>query len=339
MPATYKAVEISAPGQFSLVERTLPEPGPRQVRIRVEACGVCHSDAATVNGGIPGMTYPRVPGHEIIGRIDMVGSDAGTWKVGRRVGLGFFGGEDGSCEACRRGDFVNCANPIIPGVTVDGGYAEMVIAEARALATIPESLNAAEAAPLLCAGVTTFNALRNAGLRAGDLVAVQGLGGLGHLGIQFANRMGFRTVAIGRGLDNEVLAVELGADQYIDSQSRDAMKVLQGMGGAKAILATAPSGSAMSALVPALASRGKLIVVGVPSDPLEIHARSLIFGARTIAGSLSGTAMDADDAIAFSMLQQVRPMIETLPLAQAAEAYRRMMSGTVRFRMVLLTGQ
>lgn len=339
MQATYKAVEVSSPGKLTLVERPLQNPGPGQVRIRVEACGVCHSDAATVDGRFPGLTLPRVPGHEIIGRVDALGASVGNWKAGQRVGLGFFGGEDGTCEPCRRGDFVNCKNPVVPGVTVDGGYAEMVIAEARALAAVPDEFDSAEAAPLLCAGVTTFNGLRNAGLRAGDLVAVHGIGGLGHLGVQFANRMGFETVAIGHGADKETLARRLGAHHFIDTGAVDAAAALQEMGGAQAILTTAPSGKSMGTLIPGLASRGKLIVVGVPSDPLPVQAHTLVFGARTITGSLTGTSIDEEDTLAFSVLQRVRPMIETMPLERAAEAYERMISGKARFRMVLVTGQ
>jgi alcohol dehydrogenase, propanol-preferring len=337
MQEKYKAVEVSAPGTLRLVERPVKEPGAGQVRIRVEACGVCHSDAATVMGAWPGLTLPRVPGHEVVGRIDALGAGVTRWKIGQRVGVGFLGGEDGVCEPCRRGDTVNCQNPIVSGITVDGGYAEVMIAEARGLAAIPDELSSAEAAPLLCAGITTYNALRNAGLRAGDLVAVQGVGGLGHLGIQFARHMGFRTVAIGRGGDKEKLAKDLGAHVYIDSAVEDATTVLQRMGGARAILATAPSGSAMGPLVSGLAARGKLIIVGVPEDQIQLSAVPLIFGGRTIQGSLTGTAIDNEDTLAFSVLENIRPMIETLPLEQAADAYARMMQGKARFRMVLVT--
>src|SRR5271163_854931 len=334
MQDTYKAVEVSAPGTLRLVERSVKEPGAGQVRIRVEACGVCHSDAATVMGAWPGLTLPRVPGHEVVGRIDALGAGVTRWKIGQRVGVGFLGGEDGVCEPCRRGDTVNCQNPIVSGITVDGGYAEVMIAEARGVAAIPDELSSAEAAPLLCAGITTYNALRNAGLRAGDLVAVQGVGGLGHLGIQFARHMGFRTVAIGRGGDKEKLAKGLGAHVYIDSAVEDATAVLQRMGGARAILATAPSGSAMGPLVSGLAPRGKLIVVGVPDDQIQLSAVPLIFGGRTIEGSLTGKAIDNEDTLAFSVLVNIRPMIETLPLEQAADAYARMMQGKARFRIV-----
>jgi len=337
MKDTYKAMEVSAPGVLSVVERPVAEPGAGQVRIRVEACGVCHSDAATVMGVYPGLRLPRVPGHEVVGRIDALGAGVSRWTLGQRVGVGFFGGEDGTCESCRRGDMVNCQNPVIPGVTVDGGYAEMMIAEARGLASIPDALTSIEAAPLLCAGITTYNALRNAGLRGGDLVAVQGIGGLGHLGVQFARHMGFRTVAIGRGGDKSKLAKDLGADIYIDTTVEDAGVGLQRLGGAKAILATAPSGDAMGPLVSGLAARGKLIIVGVPSDEIHFNAFPLVFGGRSIYGSLAGTAIEIDDTLAFSVLENIRPMIETRPLEQAADAYARMMDGKARFRMVLLT--
>jgi propanol-preferring alcohol dehydrogenase len=336
---TYKAVEVAAPGDLRVVERPTPQPGEGQAQIRVEACGVCHSDAATVQGDFPGLKLPRVPGHEVVGRIEKLGPNVSRWKVGQRVGVGFFGGEDGTCEPCRRGDIVNCQNPVIPGITVDGGYAEVVIAEARGLASIPDEIGSAEAAPLLCAGITTYNALRNAGLRAGDLVAVQGIGGLGHLGVQFARHMGFRTVAIGRGPDKEKLAQDLGAHVYIDTAVDDAAAVLQRMGGARAILATAPSGDAMGPLVSGLAVRGKLIVVAVPQDTMQLSAYPLVFGGRSIYGSLTGTAIDLEDTLAFSILENIRPMIETLPLEQAADAYGRMMKGKARFRMVLTTGQ
>jgi alcohol dehydrogenase, propanol-preferring len=335
MKGIYKAVEVSAPGTLRIVERSVSEPGTDQVRLRVEACGICHTDAATVTASYPGLALPRVPGHEVVGRIEAVGSGVAKWKIGQRVGVGFFGGEDGVCEPCRRGDIVNCQNPVIPGITADGGYAEVMIAEARGIASIPDELTSAETAPLLCAGITTYNALRNAGLRAGDLVAVQGIGGLGHLGIQFAKHMGFRTVAIGRGGEKEKLAEDLGAHIYIDTSAVDAATVLQRMGGARAILATGTSGAAMAALVPGLSPRGKLIVVGVPQDPIQLSAVSLVFGGRSIYGSLTGTAIDNEDTLAFSVLENIRPMIETLPLEQAADAYTRMMQGKARFRMVL----
>jgi D-arabinose 1-dehydrogenase-like Zn-dependent alcohol dehydrogenase len=337
MRGKYKAVEVSAPGVLRIVERPVPEPGAGQVRIRVEACGICHTDAAMVTGAYPGLTLPRVPGHEVVGRIEALGPGVSRWKIGQRVGAGLIAGEDGVCESCRRGDAVNCHNPVVSGVTVDGGYAEMMIAEARGIASIPDELSSAEAAPLLCAGVTTYNALRNSGLRAGDLVAVQGVGGLGHLGIQFARQMGFRTAAIGRGRDKEKLAKDLGAHVYIDAAAEDAATALQRMGGARAILATGTSGDAMGRLVAGLAARGKLIVVGAPEDQIQLSAIPLIFGGRSIYGSLTGTPIDSEDTLAFSVLENIRPMIETVPLEQAAEAYASMMEGKARFRMVLLT--
>jgi D-arabinose 1-dehydrogenase-like Zn-dependent alcohol dehydrogenase len=337
MKNTYKAVEVSAPGKLQLVERRVAEPGAGQVRIRVEACGICHTDAATIEGIYPGLKLPRVPGHEVVGRIEALGSGVSKWKIGQRVGVGFFGGEDGVCEPCRRGDMVQCQNPVTPGVTVDGGYAEVMIAEAHGIAAIPDELTSVEAAPLLCAGITTYNALRNAGLRGGDLVAVQGIGGLGHLGVQFARHMGFRTVAIGKGREKEKLAKALGAHVYIDTAADDAAAVLQRMGGARAILATAPSGDAMGPLVSGLAARGKLIVVGVPGDPIQLNAFPLVFGGRSIYGSLTGTPIDNEDTLAFSVLENIRPMIETMPLEQAADAYARMIQGKARFRMVLVT--
>ena len=334
MGAMYKAVEISEPRTFRLVERPVTKPGTGQVRIRVEACGVCHSDAATVEGQFPGLSYPRVPGHEAVGRIEEIGPGVTTWKVGQRVGVGFFGGEDGTCETCRRGETAYCQNPIMTGITTDGGYAEMMIAEARALALIPDELKSEDAAPLVCAGITTFNALRNAG-RAGDTVAIQGIGGLGHLGVQFARRMGFRTVAIGGGPDKEHLANRLGAHVYIDAKGEDAAAALQKLGGADVILATAPSGSAIASLLPGLAPRGKLVVVGVSDDAIPLNGVPLIFGGRSVVGSLTGRAIETQDTLDFSVLAEVRPMIETLPLAKAEEAYKRMMEGKARFRMVL----
>ena len=337
MKGTYKAVEVSAPGVLRVVERQISEPGAGQVRIRVEACGICHTDAATITGIYPGLKLPRVPGHEVVGHIEALGSGVSRWKIGQRVGVGLIAGEDGVCEPCRRGDVVNCQNPVVSGVTSNGGYAEVMIAEARGLASIPDELTSAEAAPLLCAGITTYNALRNAGLRAGDLVAVQGIGGLGHLGVQFARHMGFRTVAIGRGGDKEKLAKDLGAHIYIDTAVEDTGAALQRLGGARAILATAPSGDAMGPLVSGLAVRGKLVVVGVPGDPIQLNAFPLVFGGRAIYGSLTGTPIEGEDTLAFSVLENIRPMIETAPLEQAAEAYGRMMQGKARFRMVLVT--
>jgi len=275
----------------------------------------------------------------VAGRIEAVGSGASAWSAGQRVGVGFFGGYDGHCELCRRGDFINCKNLTVSGISVDGGYAEMMLADANAVVSLPDSLKAVYAGPLLCAGVTTYNALRNAPLRSGDLVAVQGVGGLGHLGIQFARRMGFRTVAIARGIEKEKLARELGASSYINAETEDPAAALQRMGGAKVILATAASSRSMGPLIAGLAPRGRLVVVGASAEPIQVDAVQLLFGARSIEGSLTGTAIDIEDTLAFSVAQNVRPIIEMVPLEHAAEAYARMMRNEARFRIVLTTGQ
>ena len=339
MAKTYKAVEVTGPGNLRIVERPIPEPDKGQVLIRVEACGICHTDSLTVEGQFPGLSFPRVPGHEVAGRIEAVGSGASAWSAGQRVGVGFFGGYDGHCELCRRGDFINCKNLTVSGISVDGGYAEMMLADANAVVSLPDSLKAVYAGPLLCAGVTTYNALRNAPLRSGDLVAVQGVGGLGHLGIQFAQRMGFRTVAIARGIEKEKLARELGASSYINAETEDPAAALQRMGGAKVILATAASSRSMGPLIAGLAPRGRLVVVGASAEPIQVDAVQLLFGARSIEGSLTGTAIDIEDTLAFSVAQNVRPIIEMVPLEHAAEAYARMMRNEARFRIVLTTGQ
>jgi D-arabinose 1-dehydrogenase-like Zn-dependent alcohol dehydrogenase len=334
-----KAVQVSKPGgNFELVERNIPEPGRNQVRIKVEACGICHSDALIKEGYWPGIQYPRVPGHEIAGRIDAIGADITNWKPGQRVGVGWHGGHDFTCDACRRGDFINCKNEKITGISFDGGYQEYMIAPAEAVAAIPEEIPAAEAAPLLCAGITVFNALRNSGARAGDLVAVQGIGGLGHLGIQYARQMGFRTFAIGRGKDKETLARKLGAAHYVDTAAGDPAAELQKFGGARVILATAPDSKSMSALVNGLSANGKLLVVGAGSDPITVTPIQLIPGSKTIQGWASGTAKDSEDTMQFSALSGVRPMIEKIPLEKAAEAYEQMISGKARFRVVLTMG-
>ena len=339
MAKTYKAVEVTGPGNLRIVERPIPEPDKGQVLIRVEACGICHTDSLTVEGQFPGLSFPRVPGHEVAGRIEAVGSGASAWSAGQRVGVGFFGGYDGHCELCRRGDFINCKNLTVSGISVDGGYAEMMLADANAVVSLPDSLKAVYAGPLLCAGVTTYNALRNAPLRSGDLVAVQGVGGLGHLGIQFARRMGFRTVAIARGIEKEKLARELGASSYINAETEDPAAALQRMGGAKVILATAASSLSMGPLIAGLAPRGRLVVVGASAEPIQVDAVQLLFGARSIEGSLTGTAIDIEDTLAFSVAQNVRPIVEMVPLEHAAEAYARMMRNEARFRIVLTTGQ
>ncbi len=334
--ATMKSAQISKPGAaFSVVEREIPKPGANQVRIKVQACGVCHSDVVTKDGLLPGIQYPRVPGHEVVGLVDEVGAGVSEWKKGQRVGVGWHGGHDGTCLQCRRGDFMNCVNMKIPGVSYDGGYQQYMIAPMEALVTVPDSLKDAEAAPLLCAGITTFNALRHAGAMPPDLIAVQGIGGLGHLGIQFANKCGYKVAAIGRGSENEALAKKLGAHVYIDSQATNVVQELQKLGGAKAILATAPSGKSMSELIDGLGPNGRLMVIGAPFDPIEVSPVQLIFGSRTIEGWASGIATDSEDTLRFAELTGVRPMIETYPLEKAAEAYDRMMSGKAQFRVVL----
>jgi D-arabinose 1-dehydrogenase-like Zn-dependent alcohol dehydrogenase len=332
-----RVVQVGRPnGALELVEREVPDPAPGSVRIKVEACGVCHSDSFTKEGVWPGIQYPRVPGHEIAGIIDAVGTGVAGWTRGQRVGVGWHGGHCGYCDSCRRGDFVTCQiAPQVPGITYDGGYAEYVIVPAGALAAIPEGLSALDAAPLMCAGITTFNSLRNSGARPGETVAVLGVGGLGHLGIQFAAKMGFRTVAIARGRDKEALARELGASDYIDSQARDPAAELVKLGGARVIVATVTSGKAMSAVIGGLGVNGKLIVIGAAAEPLEVSASLLIGGRRSIMGWPSGTSIDSQDTLAFSALTGVRPMTEVFPLERAAEAYERMMSGKARFRVVL----
>ncbi|PRY06169.1 propanol-preferring alcohol dehydrogenase [Paraburkholderia sp. BL6669N2] len=336
LQTTYRAAVVKASGQLQLVERPIPQPVRGQVRIRVEACGVCHSDSATVEREVPEGAQSRVPGHEVVGRIEALGEGVEGWSIGQRVGVGFLAGEDRSCPSCRQGDIVNCQNPVITGITTDGGYAEIMLAEARGLVRVPDDLIAAEAAPLLCAGLTTFNALRNAGARAGDVVAIQGLGGLGHLAVQFARKMGFYTVAIARGADKAELALQLGAHRYIDAKVEDVAAALQGLGGAKVVLGTAPSGTGMADTVRGLAPRGKLVVVAVPGEPIAVNAVDLVFGGRTVVGALTGTVTDNEQTLAFAQLQNIRPLIETFPLEQAQEAYDRMMRADVRFRAVLL---
>ncbi|MFP3605968.1 alcohol dehydrogenase [Paraburkholderia sp. SIMBA_053] len=338
-PATYRAVVVKARGLLEIVERAVPDPGHGQVRIRVEACGVCHSDSATVERDIDDDVQRLVPGHEVVGRIDALGEGVKGWQIGQRVGVGFLAGEDRSCPSCREGDIVNCQNPVITGMNTDGGYAEIMLAEARGLVRVPEELDAAEAAPLLCAGLTTFNALRNSGARAGDVVAIHGLGGLGHLAVQFASRMGFHTVAIARGADKAGLALQLGAHRYIDASAGSVTDALRTLGGAKVALGTAPTGKGMSELVPGLAPRGKLIVVAVPHDAVALNAVDLIFGGRSVVGALTGTVADNEQTLAFAKLQNIRPMIETFPLEQAQAAYDRMMRADVRFRAVLVMDQ
>jgi D-arabinose 1-dehydrogenase-like Zn-dependent alcohol dehydrogenase len=334
--ATMKVAQVAKPGaDFSIVEREVPNPGPAQVRIKVKACGVCRSDELVQKGLWPGIQYPRIPGHEVVGIIDEVGSGVTTWQKGQRVGVGWHGGQDNTCVQCRRGDFANCQNVQVAGISYDGGYQEYMIAPIEALAAVPDSLKDAEAAPLLCAGITTYNALRHSGALPGDLVAVQGIGGLGHLGIQFANKFGYKVAAVGRGAENAVLARKLGANVYIDSQATNAAQELQKLGGAKVILATAPSSKAMSELIDGLGPHGKFMVVGATTDPIEVMPLQLIAGSKSMQGWWSGIPTDSEDTLRFSELTGVRPMIETFPLEKAAEAYDRMMSGKAQFRVVL----
>jgi D-arabinose 1-dehydrogenase-like Zn-dependent alcohol dehydrogenase len=333
---TMKVAQVSAAGaDFQIVEREIPKPGAAEVRIKVLACGVCHSDAMTKDGVWPGIQYPRVPGHEVAGVVDEVGAGVSEWKKGQRVGVGWHGGHDGTCLSCRRGDFGNCQNMKIPGISYDGGYQQYMVAPVEALVVLPDSLSDVEAAPLLCAGITTFNALRHSGALPSDLVAVQGIGGLGHLGIQFASKFGYNVAAIGRGPENEALAKKLGANVYIDSKATNAAEELQKLGGAKVILATAPSSKAMSEVINGLGPNGRLMVIGATADPIEVTPFQLISGSRTIQGWASGIPTDSEDTLRFAELTGVRAMIETYPLEKAAEAYARMMSGHAQFRVVL----
>jgi D-arabinose 1-dehydrogenase-like Zn-dependent alcohol dehydrogenase len=337
-----RSVQVSKPkGPLEIVERDIPEPGPMQVRIKVQACGICHSDSFTKEGLFPGIQYPRVPGHEIAGVIDVVGKDVTTtneWKAGQRVAVGWHGGHCGHCESCRRGDFVTCRYAQVPGISYDGGYADYMIAPTEALASIPDELSATDAAPLMCAGITTYNALRNSGARAGEVVAILGIGGLGHLGVQFAAKMGFRTIAIARGKDVEELVKKLGARQYIDNRSQNAVEELNKLGGAKVILATVPSGKAMSEILGGLAVNGKIVIIGASDEPIQVPTSLMILGRRSLIGWPAGTSIDSQDTLSFSVLSGVRSMNEVFPLERAAEAYELMMSGKARFRCVLTTG-
>ncbi len=339
MSTKMNAARISTPGgDWEFIERDIPDPSTGEVRVKVEACGICHSDSLVKEGLWPGLQYPRVPGHEIAGRIDAVGENVTAWTRGQRVGVGWHGGHCFVCEQCRRGDFAMCVNRKVTGIDFDGGYAEYMIAPATTLAAIPDELPAEEAGPFMCAGVTVFNALRNSGARAGDLVAVHGIGGLGHLGVQYARQMGFETVAINRGNDKEPLARQLGAHHYIDATAQDVVSELEKLGGAKVILATAPNAQAISVLVDGLAPSGKLLVPAAPAEPLTINVFSLITRRSSVAGWYSGTARDSQDTLEFSSLSGVHPMIEKYPLDQVAEAYEQMHSGKVRFRVVLTFG-
>ena len=334
--ATMMAAAISKPGgNFEIVEREIPKPAAGQVRIKVQACGVCRSDELVKEGMWPGIQYPRVPGHEVVGIVDEVGAGVTNWKLGQRVGVGWHGGQDNTCIECRRGDFANCRNVQVAGISYDGGYQQYMVAPIEALASVPESLSVTEAAPLLCAGITTYNALRNGGAVPGDLVAVQGIGGLGHLGVQFANKFGYKVAAIGRGPENGDLAKKLGATLYIDSQKSNPAQELQKLGGAKVILATAPSSKAMSELIDGLGPHGKFMIIGATADPIEVTPLQLIVGSRSMQGWWSGIPTDSEDTLHFCELTGVRPMVETYPLEKAAEAYDRMMSGKAQFRVVL----
>lgn len=331
-----QAVQVTkANGPFEVVERDIPNPGSRQVRVKVQACGICHSDSFTKMGAFPGIQFPRVPGHEVVGVLDAVGADVPEWKVGTRVGVGWHGGHCGHCHSCRRGDFITCSTGQIPGISYDGGYAQYMIAPFEALASIPEELTSEQAAPLLCAGITTFNALRHSGAHPGDLVAVLGIGGLGHLGVQYAAKMGFHTVAVARGSDKGPLARKLGAQIYIDSTTQNVAEALTKLGGARVILATLTDAKSMSDAVGGLGIDGKLLVLGASMQPIEVPPIALIGARKSIAGWPSGTSADSEDTLDFSVMTDIRPMIETYPLARAAEAYDRMMSGKARFRVVL----
>ncbi len=334
-----RAVQVSRPnGPFELVERAIPEPPAGAVRIKVQACGVCHSDSFAKEGTYPGIQYPRVPGHEVAGIIDSVGRDVAEWKIGQRVGVGWHGGYCTHCNPCRRGDFINCANMKVCGISYDGGYAEYMIAPVEALALIPQELSAVEAGPLMCAGITTFNALRNSGARAGDSVAILGIGGLGHLAVQYAFKMGFKTIAIARGKDKEALAKKLGARHYIDSQAQDPSVELAKIGGAKVILSTITNAKAIEAVINGLSANGKLVIVGIADELLQVSSMGLIVGEHSISGWASGTSMDSQETMEFSALTGIRSMNEVFPLEKASEAYDRMMSGKARFRVVLTTG-
>jgi D-arabinose 1-dehydrogenase-like Zn-dependent alcohol dehydrogenase len=325
----------TAHGPIELAERPIPDPGPGKVRVKVEACGVCHSDVVTKESLFPGIVYPRVPGHEIAGVVDALGEGVTNWTKGQRVGIGWIGGHCTVCQPCRRGKFAACQNAQIPGIVYDGGYADYVVTSAQGLAAIPEQLSFTEAAPLLCAGITTFNALRHSGARPGDLVAVQGLGGLGHLGIQYANKMGFETVAIGRGEDKKDFATKLGAHHYIDTNAANPADALQKLGGATTILATAPDSKSMTPLVGGLGVDGTLMVVGVGPDNIEVSPGEIVMARRSVRGWPSGTATDSEDAMRLAALSGIRPMIEVFPLTEAPAAFERMISGKARFRVVL----
>jgi len=334
-----RSVQVSKPNApLEIVEKDIPEPGTRQVRIKVQACGICHSDSVTKEGLFPDIEYPKAPGHEVVGIIDKVGSEVSEWKTGQRVGVGWHGGHCFRCEHCRRGDFVYCQFAQVPGISYDGGYADYMTVPTEALASIPDELSATEAAPMMCAGITTYNALRNSGAHAGDIVAIFGVGGLGHLGIQFASKMGFKTIAIGRGKDKEEIVKKLGAIHYIDGKSQNPAEELVKLGGAKVILGTGPGGKAMTTVIGGLAVNGKVVFIGASDEPLELLPNFFFFGHRAAEGWLAGSSIDAEDTLSFGVRSGVRPIIEVFPLERAAEAYDHMISGKVRFRAVLTTG-
>lgn len=334
-----RSVQVTKPnGPFEIVDREIPEPDNKQVRIKVKACGICHSDSFTKQGLFPGIVYPRVPGHEIAVIIDKVGNDVTQWEPGQRVAVGWYGGHCGHCESCRRGDFITCKFAQVPGISYDGGYADYMIAPVETLASIPEQLSAIEAAPLMCAGITTYNALRNSGARTGDVVGILGMGGLGHLGIQFASKMGFNTIAIGRARDREEeLMMKLGARQYIDNWTQNVVEELNKLGGAKVVLGTVPSGKAMTEILGGLAANGKLVIIGTSDEPIEVSSTVMIQGRRSLIGWPAGTSIDSQDTLSFSVLSGVRSMNEVFPLERAPEAYDHMMSGKAKFRCVLTT--
>jgi len=336
--SSYRVVQATQRGTLEIAERPLVDPGPGQARLRVEACGVCHSDALAVEGLLPNAEFPRVPGHEAIGRIDALGAGVTNWKVGQRVGVGYLGGNCGQCAQCRRGNFVHCLHQHLTGTTNDGGYAQVMYAAASGLSAVPDELESVDAAPLLCAGLTTFNALRRSRARAGDLVAVQGIGGLGHLAVQYARHMGFRVAAIARGQSKQELAVRLGAHHYIDSEATDTAKTLQQLGGATLILATASSSKSQGGLLGGLRPGGSLLVVGLDGTPIGIGSTDLVLAARSVEGALTGSAQDGEDTLSFSVLQNIRSMNEVVPLEEAAAGYARMMSNKARFRVVLTMG-
>ena len=336
--AKMRAVQVPGPNMpFEVVEKEIPSPQKGSVRVKVQACGICHSDSFTKEGKFPGIQYPRVPGHEIAGVIDALGEDTGNWKVGDRVGIGWHGGHCKTCSSCRRGDFITCSRLKIPGISYDGGYAEYLIAPIEGLALVPDNLLPVEVAPLMCAGITTFNALRNSGAIAGETVAILGIGGLGHLAIQFAAKMGFRTIAIARGKEKQPLSEKLGAHHYIDSDSQKVSEELRKLGGAKVILSTVTSTKAVNAAIDGLAVDGKLLIVGIPEESISVPVLGLVGGRRMIKGWPSGTSIDSQDTLSFSALSGVRSVNQVFPLEKAAEAYELMMSGKAKFRVVLQT--